>query len=461
MNPLISREVDVAIINGLILTIDKQMRIIERGYVFIKKGKIIELGSMKNLYASGQPKIKAKEEINAKGSIVLPGFVNTHNHFAMTLLRGIANDMPLQKWLNDYIWPIEAELKPKDCYIGSQLAALEMIQGGTTTACDMYFFEEQTVDAFEAIGFRGVLGYGMLDFGNEEKRAEELEATKKLIAYTNQHANLCVPIVSPHAPNTCSEELLVKSKKLAQEHQLPLQIHLAETKAEIEEFQEKKGQSPTSYLNEMGFLGKELVAAHCIWLDEQDCKMLGKHNVKIANNPSSNLKLGSGIMDYQRLNKHGITIAIGTDGAASNNNLSMIEELRLASYLAKGTNTNPSILPASQIIKMATLNGAKALGLEDKIGSLERGKQADIIILNYQKPYTWPPHDPYALIAYAAQDANISTTIINGKIVMHKRQFTTIDPTKVMQEARETTIDLLERTNSEQFQEKLQFLQEK
>lgn len=451
-------EADILIFNAHILTINNKMESFRRGYIIIKNSEIIDIGSMDEFHANYNKKIDVKEEIDAKGDLVFPGFVNAHGHFAMTLFRGIADDLPLMKWLKEYIWPIEAKLQKQDCYVGTQLAAIEMIQGGTTTACDMYFNEDQSLKALEEIGFRGVLGHGMIDFGNEKKGKQEISEAKKFIELV-KNAKLCSVIVSPHATNTCSDELLIAAKKLADENKLPLQIHLAETKDEVDEVKKKKNCTPTKHLNNLGFLCENLVAGHCVWLNAEDIKLLKEKNVKISHNPSSNLKLGSGIFNYQDLAKSEITIALGTDGASSNNNLSMIEELRLASLLHKGVNTNPEILPASEAIRMATINGAKALGLENEIGSLEIGKKADLVILNTRMSNVWPPHNPYSLIAYCANDSNVKTTIINGQIVLKDRQLMTIDSGEVLSSAKESLVQIMNRANLKQYNKKKKYLQ--
>jgi len=455
---LSSTEVDILIFNAHVLTFNSSLDTIRRGFILIKDSIIIDIGPMEVFHKKYGKKIDAKEELDARGDFVLPGFVNTHGHFAMTLFRGIADDLPLMKWLQEYIWPIEAKLTKEHCALGTQLAAIEMIQSGTTTACDMYFFEEANFKVLEEIGFRAVLGYGMLDFDDSEKRAQELAATKRLINYMKGKARLCSVIVSPHAPHTCSQELLLSAKDLAIENNLPLQIHLAETQDEIKEIKKKFNCTPTEFLDRIGFLSDKVLAAHCIWLTERDCQLLQKNEVKIAHNPTSNLKLGSGILNYELLSKLGITIALGTDGAASNNNLSMLNELRLVSYLHKGITRNPEILPAPVAIKMATINGARALGLESQIGSLEIGKKADIIIINSKTANIWPPHDPYSSIVYSAHNANIHTTIINGKILMNNHRLLTINSVEVMAKAKEAIMEIVDAPDLTQFKEKIRFL---
>jgi 5-methylthioadenosine/S-adenosylhomocysteine deaminase len=459
VNFLSNSDIDIAIINGQIVTMNKELTIYQNGYLFVKNSRIVAIGSMKKDDFPGINKIDVKEIIDANGGIVFPGFVNTHGHFSMTLFRGIADDIPLKKWLTDYIWPIEGALTEEDCYIGAQLAAIEMIQGGTTTACDMYFFEEEIFKALEEIGFRGVLGHGMLDFGNDEKRKQELEKTEELIKIVKNKGNICSVIVSPHAPDTCSEELLLQSKKMAEKYDLPLQIHLAETQDEVKKLMNEKKWTPTKFLDEINFLNERLIAAHCVWLTKDDIHLLQENNVKIAHNPSSNLKLGSGVMDYKNISKYDIIISIGTDGAASNNNLSMLEELRLASYLHKGINANPTILPAKEILKMGTINGAQALGIAEETGSLELNKKADIIIVDIKKPNTWPPHDPYSLLVYSANSENVSTVIINGKVVMKEKKLLTIDVNDVLKKAKKATLQLMKKTNLNQYNLKQRYLE--
>lgn len=459
VNTLSTSEFDISIFNAHILTMNNELTTYKRGYILIKDSNIVDIGFMDKFHSTYGNKLDVKQEIDAKGDLVLPGFINSHGHLAMTLFRGIADDIPLENWLRNYIWPIEAILTSDDCFIGSQLAAIEMIQGGTTTACDMYFYEDRTLDALEEIGFRGVLGYGMIDLSNKEKTEKELTETIHLLDYIKRNSKICSAIISPHAPNTCSDELLLRAKELAEKENLPLQIHLAETETEVKEFQNEKKYSPVQYLEKIGFLSNNLVAAHCIWLTKKDAKILQEKKVNIAHNPSSNLKLGSGIFNYKMLSNFGINIALGTDGAASNNNLSILQELRLASYLQKGINTNPEILPAEQALKMATINGSKALGLEKQIGSIEIGKKADIIIIDTKTTNVWPPHNPYSLIAYCANDSNIRTTIINGKIIMKERQILTIDLKEVMAKAKEAISNLIEKSDIGHFKNKLKYLQ--
>jgi len=453
-----SSEFDLIIKNAHILTMNEKLDRYSCGFILVKDSKIVDLGPMKKLKTLEYKDLDSKETIDAKNQIVIPGMVNAHGHFAMTLFRGIADDLPLMKWLEDYIWPIEAKLSPDDCYVGVQLAAIEMIQGGTTAACDMYFNEKRTLDALEEIGFRGVLGYGLLDFNNEEKRNSELKTALDLLDYINTNGKLCSPIISPHAPYTCSSELLIQAKELANKNNLPLQIHLAETEKEVKDFEATHKKTPTQHLYDIDFLNEKLVAAHCVWLTQNDMKLLNEKDVKIAHNPSSNMKLGSGVLNYQQLTENNLTIALGTDGASSNNNLSMLGELRLASLIHKGVNANPQLLPASEALQLATINGAKALSLTQDVGSLEVGKKADLVILDINTPNTWPPHNPYSLIVYAATDYNVKTTIINGKIVMKDREFLTIDVAKVMTNAKESLENVLDKAKLPQFTDKIKYL---
>jgi len=453
-----SSELDLIIKNGQILTMNEKMDRYSCGFILVKDSKIVELGPMKKLETTDYKGLDAKEVIDATNQIIIPGMINAHGHFAMTLFRGIADDLPLMKWLEDYIWPIEEKLSPDDCYVGSQLAAIEMIQGGTTAACDMYFNEKRTLDALEEIGFRGILGYGLLDFNDEEKRKNEFSITHDLLDYIKKKGKLCSPIISPHAPYTCSVELLMQAKELANQNNLPLQIHLAETEKEVKDFESTHKKTPTQHLYDIGFLNEKLVAAHCIWLNEHDMKLLSEKKVKIAHNPSSNMKLGSGVLNYQQLTDNKITIALGTDGASSNNNLSMLGELRLASLIHKGVNTNPQILPANEALQLATINGAKALSQTQDIGSIEIGKKADFAIIDIHSPNTWPPHNPYSLLAYAANDSNVKTTIINGKVIMKDREFVTVDVDNVLSHAKESLEHILDKAKLPQYEDKIKYL---
>ena len=315
--------------------------------------------------------------IDAEGKILLPGLVNTHTHLSMTLFRGLADDLSLDSWLNDHIWPMEANLNGDYCYIGALLGAVELIKSGTTTFSDMYFYMEDVARAVEDAGIRAVLSYGMIDFGIEEKREAEIKENMALFNACNGMADGRIKVFfGPHSPYTASEELLVKVRELADEYGIGIHIHVGETQKEINDSLDERGLRPFEYLEKIGFLGPDVVAAHCVWLSDNEIEIIKKHGVKVSHNPCSNMKLASGIAPVSKLIENGICVSIGTDGASSNNNLDLIEELKTASLLQKVSTLDPKVLDSEESIRMATIKGAEALGLDDEIGTIEVGKKS-------------------------------------------------------------------------------------
>ena len=384
--------------------------------------------------------------IDAEGKILLPGLVNTHTHLSMTLFRGLADDLSLDSWLNDHIWPMEANLNGDYCYIGALLGAVELIKSGTTTFSDMYFYMEDVARAVEDAGIRAVLSYGMIDFGIEEKREAEIKENMALFNACNGMADGRIKVFfGPHSPYTASEELLVKVRELADEYGIGIHIHVSETQKEINDSLDERGLRPFEYLEKIGFLGPDVVAAHCVWLSDNEIEIIKKHGVKVSHNPCSNMKLASGIAPVSKLIENGICVSIGTDGASSNNNLDLIEELKTASLLQKVSTLDPKVLDSEESIRMATIKGAEALGLDDEIGSIEVGKKADIILIDTAAANMTPDSSSLSSnVVYSANGSNVDTTICNGKILMENKKLTTLDEEEIYAKARQAIKELKE-----------------
>ena len=384
--------------------------------------------------------------IDASGKILLPGFVNTHTHLSMTLFRGLADDLSLDTWLNDHIWPMEANLNGDYCYIGALLGAVELIKSGTTTFSDMYFYMEDVARAIDEAGIRAVLSYGMIDFGDEERRENEIKENLELFKNCNGMADGRIKVFfGPHSPYTASEELLIKVRELADEYNMGIHIHVSETQKEIDDKLEERGVRPFEYLDQIGFLGPDVVAAHSVWLSDNEIDIIKRNDVKISHNPCSNMKLASGIAPVSKLIENGICVSIGTDGASSNNNLDLIEELKTASLLQKVSTLDPKVLNSDESIAMGTIKGAEALGLESEIGSIEVGKKADIILIDTNSANMVPDSSSLSSnIIYSANGSNVDTTICNGKILMENKKLTVLNEQEIFDKARQAIKELKE-----------------
>ena len=384
--------------------------------------------------------------IDAEGKILLPGLINTHTHLSMTLFRGLADDLSLDSWLNDHIWPMEANLNGDYCYIGALLGAVELIKSGTTTFSDMYFYMEDVARAVEDAGIRAVLSYGMIDFGDAEKREAEIEENLQLFKSCNGMADGRIKVFfGPHSPYTASEDLLIKVRELADEYNMGIHIHVSETEKEINDSLDEKGLRPFEYLEKIGFLGPDVVAAHCVWLSDDEIEIIKKHDVKVSHNPCSNMKLASGIAPVSKLIENDICVSIGTDGASSNNNLDLIEELKTASLLQKVSTLDPKVLTSDEAITMATIKGAEALGLENEIGSIEVGKKADIILIDTNSANMVPDSSSLSSnVIYSANGSNVDTTICNGKILMENKKLTVLDEQEIYDKAKKAIKELKE-----------------
>ena len=407
--------------------------------ILIKDNLIAEISSQ--IDESNASKI-----IDATGKIVIPGLINTHTHLSMTLFRGLADDLSLDSWLNDHIWPMEANLNGDFCYIGALLGAVELIKSGTTTFSDMYFYMEDVARAIDEAGIRAVLSYGMIDFGDEEKRKNEIKANLELFEACDGMADGRIKVFfGPHSPYTASEELLIKVRELADEYNMGIHIHVSETQKEIEDVSSQKGLRPFEYLDKIGFLGPDVVAAHSVWLSDNEIEIIKKNNVKISHNPCSNMKLASGVAPVSKLIENDICVSIGTDGASSNNNLDLIEELKTASLLQKVSTLDPKVLNSDEAIAMGTIKGAEALGLESEIGSIEVGKKADIVLIDTNSANMVPDSSSLSSnIIYSANGSNVDTTICDGKILMENKKLTILDEEEIYAKARKAIKELKE-----------------
>lgn len=356
----------------------------------------------------------------------------------MALFRGLADDLSLDSWLNDHIWPMEANLNEDYCYIGALLGAVELIKSGTTTFSDMYFYMEDVARAVDEAGIRAVLSYGMIDFGDAEKRENEIKENLSLFKNCNGMANGRIKVFfGPHSPYTASEELLIKVRELADEYNMGIHIHVSETQKEINDILEEKGLRPFEYLDKIGFLGPDVVAAHSVWLSDNEIEIIKKNNVKVSHNPCSNMKLASGIAPVSKLIENDICVSIGTDGASSNNNLDLIEELKTASLLQKVSTLNPKVITSDEALAMGTIKGAETLGLENEIGSIEVGKKADIILIDTNSANMVPDSSNLSSnIIYSANGSNVDTTICDGKILMENKKLVVLDEQEIYEKAR-------------------------
>lgn len=379
--------------------------------------------------------------IDGSNYIVMPGLINTHGHAAMTLLRSYADDLPLKEWLEEKIWPIEELMQDEDVYWGTKLAIAEMIKSGTTTFTDMYMFMDRVAEAADESGIRAVLSRGLIGIDGGIKGLTESE---EFIKNWQGAANGRITVtLGPHAPYTCPPEFLKKVIFLAEKTGTSLQIHISETRGEVDSCLEEYGKTPPELLNDLGIFNIKTIAAHCVHLTDGDIDILAENGVGVAHNPGSNLKLGSGIAPVARMLDKGINVGIGTDGASSNNNLDMIEEMRLTALLSKGTEMNPTLLDAKTTLKLSTLSGAKVLGLANT-GILKEGYKADLIALRTDRPHFAPMHDPIANLVYSAAAADVDLVMVDGKILLEKGKLTTMDEKTIISKAVECTNRLIQ-----------------
>jgi 5-methylthioadenosine/S-adenosylhomocysteine deaminase len=419
-----------------VVTMSGQRRVIENGAVAVRGERIVAVGTRAEIDRNWQP----ARRVDRPNALLTPGLINTHTHAAMSLFRGIADDLKLQDWLNNFIFPAEAKnVSPDFVRWGTRLACLEMLLSGTTTFTDMYYFEDVVAEVAKEAGMRGVLGESVIRFpvADAKTPADALKYAEKFLdRFRND--SLVVPAVAPHAPYTNSDDTLRAARTLANKYNAPILIHLSETKQENDDSQKEFHQSPTQRLNAIGFFAGRTVGAHCVWVDPKDMDILKAKNVGVAHCPSSNMKLASGAASVVAMLAKGIAVGLGTDGpAGSNNDFDMFEEADLAAKLQKFVRNDPQALPATQAFEMATIGGARVLGLEKEIGSLETGKRADMISVDLDAPNAVPLYDVYSQLVYALKGSNVRDVLVNGKDVVRDKRCLTLDSPAVIAKAQE------------------------
>ncbi|HEM8294107.1 TPA: amidohydrolase [Providencia stuartii] len=425
--------VDMMIVDGTVLTMDAKNHIIKNGTVVIKENKIIAVGG---------PELakdyQATNVLNVEGDIVMPGLINTHTHASMTVFRSLADDVPDR--LHRYIFPLENKMVSREMVrVGANLANIEMIKGGVTTYVDMYYFEDEVAKTVDKIGLRAVLGESVIQFPVADAQNAD-EGIQYAVSFINQYKDhpRITPAFAPHAPYTNSTEHLQQISTLSQELNVPVMIHLAETDREQEEIAKRTGgKSPVQYMADIGALNNKVIAAHAIMVNEQDMDLLKKHDVGVAHNISANTKSAKGVAPVTTMLEKGIRVGLGTDGPMSSNTLTTLNELNLVGKIHKLENKDRAAMPPLTVVELATKGSAKVLHMEDKLGSLEAGKLADIIVIDTKSPNMVPMYSPYAALVYGANGANVRHTIVDGKVLMQDRQLLTADEKVIIQEAQD------------------------
>ena len=429
-------QADLVIAGGTVVTMDANRRTVEDGAIAIKGDQIVGVGKRTKIEARYAP----ASHIDANGHLILPGFINGHTHVPMTLLRGLKDDVTLDVWLKNYIFPAEAKNVSEDFVRwGTRLGAAEMIRSGVTTFVDMYYFEDAIAEETKAAGMRGILGESWLDFPVPDNKNEgEAAAYTEKFLKRWQGDPLIHAAVAPHSIYLCSEKTLHDVQALAHKYHAPILIHVAEIKKELDDSLAQNHATPVQYMNRIGLLGPDIIAAHCVWVDETDRKLLAEKGVGCVHNPSSNMMLASGVAPVVEERIAGVAVGLGTDGpSGSNNDLDLMEEIDLAAKLQKISKMDPRALDAKSVVEMATIEGAKAIHLEKEIGSLEAGKKADLILINLAEPNAVPMYDVYSQLAYALKASDVDTVIIGGRIVMRDRKLLTLREPEILAKARE------------------------
>jgi 5-methylthioadenosine/S-adenosylhomocysteine deaminase len=426
--------VDLIIRGGTVVTMDGSRRVIEDGAIAVKAGRVVAVDDTADI----DRRYSAREIINAGGKVVIPGLINGHTHVPMTLFRGIADDLDLQEWLTKYIFPAEAKNVTEDFVrVGARLGLAEMLRSGTTTYCDMYYFEDAIADETFKAGMRGVLGETVIDFPVADNKTYE-----QGLAYSERFINhwkgnsLIVAAIAPHAPYTVSEDHLKAARALSDRTGAPIVIHVSETKREVDDSLKAKGASPVDYLNRIGFLNNRVIAAHMVWPSDGELDLLKKLGVGIVHNPQSNMKLASGVAPVPKMLRENLPVGLGTDGAASNNDLNLWEEMDSAAKLHKLISNDPKVVTAEEAFEMATIRGARALHLEKEIGSIERGKRADIVIVDLESLNQTPAYNVYSDLVYSTKAGDVRTVIIEGRVVMRDRRLLTLNEETIKADAR-------------------------
>ncbi len=429
------QNVDYIICGDYVLPMDEGLTVIKDGAIAVSGTTILEVGTSKEI----SKKYASEAIIMGEGKAVFPGLINTHTHAAMVYFRGIADDLPLKEWLENHIWPAENRwLGPEFISDAIELACLEMLKGGVTTYNDMYFYEDAAGKVAKKIGMRAVLGVGILDFPSKSANTtDEYFANAESFIKNWKGDELITPCIAPHALYTCGTESLKRARRIADKYDIPIHIHLSETKWEVNEIKNRYRMTPVKYLDSLGFLDEKVLAAHCIWVEDDEIDLLAKRKVGVSHCMESNLKLASGFAPVVTMLMAGIKVTFGTDGAASNNDLNILSEMSTTAKVHKALSNNPTVLDAKTVLLMATKWSAEVLGLGDKIGSIEKGKIADIVTINLKKPHLTPMYDVYSHIVYAAMASDVDTVMVNGKVVVNNSKFCNGDEEKILAKAKE------------------------
>ena len=428
--------VDLIVSGGTVVIMDGARAVYQDGSLAVRGDSIVAVGPRAEI----ESHYRGAQVIDARGHLVLPGFINGHTHVPMTLFRGLHDDVTLNDWLYKYIFPAEAKnVNEEFVRWGTRLAAAEQIRAGVTTFADMYYFEDAIAEETKGAGMRGVLGETFIDFPAPDNKSEA-----EMLAYTEKFLKrwqgdpLIHAAVAPHSIYTCSKKTLQDAAALARKYHAPILIHVAEMKKELEDSEKANGMSPVQYLEKIGVLGPDIVAAHCIFVDEADRKLLAERGTGCVHNPSSNMMIASGVSRVPEMRAAGVAVGLGTDGpAGSNNDLDLMEEIDLAAKLAKISKMDPLALGAKDVVAMATIDGARAVHMDKEIGSLEAGKKADLLLISLNEPNAVPMYDIYAQIAYSLKGSDVDTVVIGGRVVMRDRKLLTVDEPAVLEKARD------------------------
>ncbi|WP_017727993.1 amidohydrolase [Halalkalibacterium ligniniphilum] len=426
---------DTLIKNITIITMNRDQKVIQSGYLGVENGKISTIGDGE---ASIEIEEGAKQVINGKGKWALPGLINTHGHIGMGLLRGHADDLPLHRWLEEKMWPFEGQLDREAVFAARQLAMVEMVKSGTTTFLEMYhLWMDDLAEEVERNGMKAVLMRSMIGLCSEEEQKAKLQEAVAFAKAWNRQANGRIQtMMAPHAPYTCPPAFIERITEAAREENLGLHMHIAETKKEVEDHVNLYGMHPLNHLKELGvFENTHWLLAHCVHIGEEQIELLKSYPIHVSHNPMSNLKLGSGIAPVGEMLAKGINVALGTDSVASNNHLDLIEEMRFAALLQKGRNLDPTVLPAEEALMMATRNGALALGLDGEVGTLQKGAEADVILVKANEAHLQPWSHPFSHAVYALKGADVTDVFVQGVQLMENRQLKTLDEEKIVAEA--------------------------
>jgi Cytosine deaminase and related metal-dependent hydrolases len=425
---------DLLIVGGTIVTMDGTRKVIDDGGIAVRDGRIIGIGPRAEI----ERHFSSRKRISGTGKLITPGLINGHTHIPMVLFRGLADDLDLQEWLTKYIFPAEAKNVTEEFVrVGARLGLAEMIRGGTTTYCDMYYFEDAIAEETSKAGVRGVLGETLIDFpvADNKTNAEGMAYVEKFVSRWKGN-DLIVPAIAPHAPYTVSEDHLKAVRAFSDRTGVPIVTHISETKREVDDSVKAKGASPVAYLDRIGFLNERVIAAHVVWPQGTDITILKQRRVGVVHNPQSNMKLAAGVAPVPKMLDAGVLLGLGTDGAASNNDLNMWEEMDTVAKLHKVFSGDPKVISAQQAFELATIRGAQALHLEKEIGSLETGKRADLLIIERDSLNQIPLYNIYSDLVYATKGADVESVIINGRVVMQNRRLLTLNEVTIKRDAR-------------------------